>query len=88
MKHVRKRLLRRLLLVITLAVAFGGGLSLVYIGSHLATDLLAGYLIGASAACCAIGLLAQNEIRRNKQRPKETGPGASPVLLKKGGGLP
>ena len=59
--HVRKRLLRRLLLVITLAMAFGGGLLLVYIGSHLATDLLAGYLIGASAACCAIGLLAQNE---------------------------
>ena len=77
-KHVRKRLLRRRLLVITLVVAFGGGLSLVYIGSHLTTDLLAGYLIGASAACCAIGLLAQNEIRRNKQRPIETGPGASP----------
>ena len=77
-KHVRKRLLRRLLLVITLAIAFGGGLLLVYTGSHLVTDLLAGYLIGASAACCAIGLLAQNEIRRNKQRPKETGPGASP----------
>jgi membrane-associated phospholipid phosphatase len=77
-KHVRKRLLRRLLLVITLVVAFGGGLLLVYTGSHLVTDLLAGYLIGASAACCAIGLLAQNEIRRNKQRPKETGPGASP----------
>jgi PAP2 superfamily len=59
-KHVRKRLLRRLLLVITLAIAFGGGLFLVYTGSHLATDLLAGYLIGASAACWAIGLLAQN----------------------------
>ncbi len=60
---MRKHLLRRLLLVITLVIAFGGGLLLVYIGSHLATDLLAGYLIGASAACCAIGLLAQNETR-------------------------
>ena len=59
--------MRRLLLVITLAIAFGGGLLLVYTGSHLVTDLLAGYLIGASAACCAIGLLAQNEIRRNKK---------------------
>jgi len=54
-KHARKRLLCRLLLVITLGMAFGGGLLLVYTGSHLATDLLAGYLIGASAACCAIG---------------------------------
>ena len=62
-KHVRRRLLRRLLLVITLTIAFGGGLLLVYTGSHLATDLLAGYLIGASAACCAIGLLAKNKAR-------------------------
>jgi membrane-associated phospholipid phosphatase len=59
-KHVKKRMLRSLLLVIALAIAFGGGLMLVYIGSHLATDLLAGYLLGASAACCAIGLLANN----------------------------
>jgi membrane-associated phospholipid phosphatase len=74
--HVRKRLLRRLLLVITLAIAFGGGLLLVYTGSHLVTDLLAGYLIGASAACCAIGLLTQNEGRSKKQRPQVTGPGS------------
>ena len=71
--HVRKRLLRRLLLVITLAIAFGGGLLLVYTGSHLVTDLLAGYLIGASAACCAIGLLMQNKVKREKERPKVTG---------------
>lgn len=74
-RHVSKPLLRRLLLVITLATAFGGGLMLVYIGSHLATDLLVGYLIGASAACCAIGLLVQNEARSRRQRPKETMPG-------------
>ena len=71
-RHVRKRLLRRLLLVITLAIAFGGGLLLVYTGSHLVTDLLAGYLIGASAACCAIGLLMQNKVKREKERPKVT----------------
>lgn len=74
-RHVRKRLLRRLLLVITLAIAFGGGLLLVYTGSHLATDLLAGYLIGASAACCAIGLLAQTETRRNKRGGSCSRPG-------------
>ena len=73
-KHVRRRLLRRLLLVITLTIAFGGGLLLVYTGSHLATDLLAGYLIGASAACCAIGLLMQNEARRKPARLKEERP--------------
>jgi membrane-associated phospholipid phosphatase len=71
--HVRKRLLRRLLLVITLAIAFGGGLLLVYTGSHLVTDLLAGYLIGASAACCAIGFLMQNKVKREKERPEVTG---------------
>ena len=73
-RYMRKRLLRRLLLVITLAIAFGGGLLLVYTGSHLATDLLAGYLIGASAACCAIGLLVQNEARRKPPRLKEALP--------------
>ena len=73
-RHVRKRLLLWLLLAITLAIAFAGGLLLVYTGSHLATDLLAGYLIGASAACCAIGLLTQNEARRKPARLKETGP--------------
>ncbi|MFL5655602.1 MAG: phosphatase PAP2 family protein [Ktedonobacteraceae bacterium] len=73
-RHVRKGLLRRLLLVLTLAIAFGGGLLLVYTGSHLATDLLAGYLIGASAACCAIGLLVQNDASRKNKQPKETVP--------------
>ena len=63
---LRKRLLRRLLPVMTFAIAFGGGLLVVYIGSHLATDLLAGYLIGASAACCAIGLLVHNEAERTQ----------------------
>lgn len=82
-QHVRKRLLRRLLLVVTLAVAFGGGLLLVYTGSHLVTDLLAGYLIGASAACCAIGLLTKHGPGRTTERPKETGP----ILLMKGGCL-
>ena len=72
-KYVRKRLLRKLLLAITLAIAFGGGLLLVYTGSHLVTDLLAGYLIGASAACCAIGLLAQNEVRGNVAVTKKSG---------------
>jgi membrane-associated phospholipid phosphatase len=72
-RHVRKRLLRRLLLVITLAIALVGGLLVVYIGSHLATDLFAGYLIGASAACCAIGLLAHNEASRKTATSKPQG---------------
>jgi membrane-associated phospholipid phosphatase len=73
-RHVRKRLLRRLLLVIAFIIAFGGGLLVVYIGSHLATDLLAGYLIGASAACCAIGLLAHNDVRKKPatEKPQPT----------------
>lgn len=60
-RHARSRLLRAFLMTISLAVAFGGGFAQFYIGHHLATDLLAGYLLGASAACCAIGLLLLNE---------------------------
>jgi hypothetical protein len=76
---VRRRLLRRLLLVITLAIAFGSGLLLVYTGSHLATDLFAGYFIGASAACCAIDLLVQNEAKRKPARLEEAARGFMPA---------
>ena len=63
-RHMKYRLLRILLMAIALAIAFGGGFAQFYIGLHLSTDLIAGYLLGASSACCAIGLLLVNETKR------------------------
>ena len=62
-RQVRNRILRWLLMALALALALGGGLAQVYIGFHLTTDLIAGYLFGTSIACCAIGLLLLNETR-------------------------
>lgn len=69
-RHVHYRLLRVLLLILALVLALGGGFALFYDGGHLATDLTAGYLVGASAACCAIGFLARNAPGRRKKYKK------------------
>ncbi|HEY6406223.1 MAG TPA: phosphatase PAP2 family protein, partial [Ktedonobacteraceae bacterium] len=60
-RHIKYRLLRILLMAVALAIAFGGGFAQFYIGFHLTTDLIAGYLLGASLACCAIGILQLNK---------------------------
>ena len=59
-QHVRRRLLRRILVVLTSLIAFGGGFAQFYIGYHYSTDLIIGYLLGISGACCMIGLLIRN----------------------------
>jgi membrane-associated phospholipid phosphatase len=64
-RHVRKRFLRRLLMFIFLALAFAGGFGQFYIGAHLLTDMLGGYLLGAFLACCAIAALRASE-KRNR----------------------
>ncbi len=73
-RHVRKRFSRRLLMVIFLALAFAGGLGQFYIGAHLLTDMLGGYLLGAFLACCAIAAL-----RASEKRNRWTRAGASPA---------
>lgn len=60
-RHVKKRALRMLLMAIALAVAVGGGFAQFYIGQHLSTDLVGGYVLGTGLACCAIGLLLINQ---------------------------
>ena len=60
-RHVRYRVLRYILVVLACLAAFGGGFAQFYIGVHLSSDVIVGYLLGASAACCAIGLLVQND---------------------------
>lgn len=63
MRKPSLRVVRWLLIILALLVAVGGGFAQFYIGYHLGTDVLAGYLIGASSACCAIGLLLRNGTR-------------------------
>ncbi len=62
-RHVRRRVLRNVLLALACLIAPGGGFAQFYIGVHLSNDVIVGYLLGASASCCAIGLLVQNERR-------------------------
>ncbi len=59
-RHVRQHLLRRILVILTSLIAFGGGFAQFYIGYHYTTDLIVGYLLGISGACCMIGLLIRN----------------------------
>jgi membrane-associated phospholipid phosphatase len=66
-RHLQKRALRVLLMALALAIAFGGGFLQFYIGVHLATDLIGGYLLGGSLACCAIGLLLLNKPKKRQQ---------------------
>src|SRR6266487_2189879 len=62
-RQVRHRFLRWLLMYLSLTIALGGGFTQLYLGSHLITDVIAGYLFGGGTACCAIGLLLLNETR-------------------------
>ncbi len=55
--------LRVLSMALALLVAFGGGFAQFFIGYHLTTDLIGGYLLGICLACLAIILLGRNERR-------------------------
>src|SRR5436853_4991214 len=68
-RHSKKRVLCTFLMAVALAMALGGGLAQFYVGLHLSTDLIGGYLLGVSSACCAIGLLLWNEKTRKRENP-------------------
>ncbi len=70
-RHVKKRALRILVMTLALVIAFGGGFLQFYTGVHLATDLVSGYLLGVSLACCAIGLLLLNKPNKRKRLASE-----------------
>jgi membrane-associated phospholipid phosphatase len=59
-RSLLRRILRDMLMAIALVIAFGGGAVQFYLGNHLITDVIAGYLLGAALACCAIGILARS----------------------------
>ncbi len=56
-KHIQSRVGRILLTILFLLISFFGGFMQFYIGVHVLTDTIAGYLLGAAAACCAMGFL-------------------------------
>ena len=62
-RHIKQPVIQIFLMILTLIIAIGGGLLQFYDGVHLLTDTLAGYLLGAAAACCAIGFLILNRSR-------------------------
>jgi membrane-associated phospholipid phosphatase len=62
-RHARHRWLRWLLMLLTTLLAFGGGLGIYFVGGHLFTDIIGGYLLGACLACCAIACLQAHETK-------------------------
>jgi membrane-associated phospholipid phosphatase len=69
-RHIKRRSLRILLMAIALTIAFVGGFAMFYIGGHLITDTIAGYIFGIGLACCAIGLLILNGPKKAIQGPQ------------------
>lgn len=69
-RHIKRPVIRVPLMILVLAVSLGIGFIQFYLGAHLITDTIAGYLLGLAAACCAIGILLLNGPGQgeNKQR--------------------
>jgi membrane-associated phospholipid phosphatase len=65
-RHITRLVIRVPLMAVILIVSLSIGLMQFYLGAHLITDTIAGYVFGIAAACCAIGLLLLNG-----PRPKE-----------------
>jgi membrane-associated phospholipid phosphatase len=60
-KHIKSGIVRWSLVILTLVLSFLGAAIQLYVGAHFVIDTFAGYLLGTSLACCAIGLLILNE---------------------------
>lgn len=59
-RHIKRLVIRVPLMALVLIVSLSIGLMQFYLGAHLITDTIAGYVFGIAAACCAIGLLLLN----------------------------
>ncbi|HXX79834.1 MAG TPA: phosphatase PAP2 family protein [Ktedonobacteraceae bacterium] len=73
-KHIKSGIARWLLVILTLILCFFGAAIQFYIGAHFMVDTLAGYLVGTSLACCAIGLLVLNEKKRKDVQLRSDSP--------------
>jgi membrane-associated phospholipid phosphatase len=67
-RHIKRPAIRWPLMLLALLTAPAGGFMQFYIGSHLVTDTVAGYLLGIAAACCAIGFLLHYDARGQRGR--------------------
>lgn len=69
-KQIKSAMLRWTLVALILILSFLGAAIQWYVGAHFMIDTLAGYLLGTSLACCAIGLLILNEKKRADRQTK------------------
>lgn len=63
-RHIKRQAMRVPAMLVIVVAFFSIGLMQFYLGVHLITDTIAGYLFGMAAACCAIGLLLVNSLRQ------------------------
>lgn len=66
-RQAKWRALRWALMTLSLLLAFGGGFDLFFTGGHLFTDLIGGYLLGASLATFTIAVLYLCETRGRRR---------------------
>jgi membrane-associated phospholipid phosphatase len=78
-KNIKSGIVRWPFVALTLILCFLETAIQLYVGAHFIIDTLAGYLLGASLAGCAIGLLILNEKKRDdvQQRSVLTAQGTS-----------
>jgi membrane-associated phospholipid phosphatase len=62
-RHLRARPWRQVVTVLLCLFALVGGFLQFYIGVHMLSDTLAGYLLGGALACCGIGILRRCEAK-------------------------
>ncbi|HEU5370055.1 MAG TPA: phosphatase PAP2 family protein [Ktedonobacterales bacterium] len=69
-RHIKRRTVRVSAMVLVVVMGFSVGFMQFYIGVHLVTDTIAGYLFGITVACCAIGLLLVNGPGSARSQPQ------------------
>ncbi|HLW00735.1 MAG TPA: phosphatase PAP2 family protein [Ktedonobacterales bacterium] len=80
-RHIKPLALRVPVTSAALLIFFSIGLMQLYLGAHLLTDTIAGYLFGLAAGCCAVGLLLRHA-------PKRRVPPTAEALSQEGRTLP
>ncbi len=79
-RHLPAGIVRWLSVILLLIISLLIAAIQFYVGVHFISDTLAGYLLGTSLACCAIGLLKLNE----KQKARNLSPSKVELIDKIG----